>query len=504
MKQTLHIFRKDTRRFWPEILTSIVITAAFVLLYPNRWRIFQDESLRREMLEFISILGTLMPISWWLVIARATHAETLVGDEQFWITRPYEWKKLFAAKVLFLLTWVGLPYLLAQSLMLAEAGFHPLSYVPGLLFNLLIVSAIFFLPLFSIAAVTSNFARMTLTLLACLVLFTGYSFLVNVPRGYTPSTPYQDPFLVPLLFCGCAVAITLQYATRRVWLSRGLLIALPLLLAVTVAVYRSQSMVDRGYPQPSPGSSPPVSVSFTPDPNHPVQARSWEGEDYIDLPIHYADVAEGYAVITNNFKFSFTAADGTQWTSPWQQLHSHSLPGAHRAFLALMLAPAVYDRFKSAPVTLHITFALSRYQADTVTNMSYPSSDVAVSGVGLCTPVVDPNQMLVCRSALRQPRLTYAAALWSNLPCSDSPPPPEATSQGEGWLEPNEPDFAMTSVWTPTLWFSNNKPGDGHSRWRLCPGTPLTLTQYDLAARTRTDLTIPNFQLPASITRTGY
>jgi len=28
------------------------------------------------------------------------HAESLVGDRQFWITRPYEWKKLLTAKAL--------------------------------------------------------------------------------------------------------------------------------------------------------------------------------------------------------------------------------------------------------------------------------------------------------------------------------------------------------------------------------------------------------------------
>jgi hypothetical protein len=40
MNQILHIFKKDTRHFWPEILTSLAITAAFALVYPMRWHLF--------------------------------------------------------------------------------------------------------------------------------------------------------------------------------------------------------------------------------------------------------------------------------------------------------------------------------------------------------------------------------------------------------------------------------------------------------------------------------
>ncbi len=37
MKQTLHIFAKDARRFWPEIAISLAITALFTRIYPNQW-----------------------------------------------------------------------------------------------------------------------------------------------------------------------------------------------------------------------------------------------------------------------------------------------------------------------------------------------------------------------------------------------------------------------------------------------------------------------------------
>lgn len=31
MNQVLHIFRKDTRRFWPEIVATVVVVAGFAV-----------------------------------------------------------------------------------------------------------------------------------------------------------------------------------------------------------------------------------------------------------------------------------------------------------------------------------------------------------------------------------------------------------------------------------------------------------------------------------------
>jgi hypothetical protein len=501
MNQVLNIFRKDTHRFWPEILVSVVITLAFAFSYPNQWKVFHDQNVQQSMLQITGALGFLMVTGWWLLIARVVHEETLVGDRQFWITRPYEWKKLLAAKVLFAAAWIGVPYLLAQSLVRAEAGFSAVPNGPVLLLNLLMMSTAFLLPLFSIATVTQNFARLTLTLLACLALLVGFAFATNgIPHGYISSNPYSNWILYPLLFCGCAVAITLQYATRRVWVSRALLIVLPFLLALTVAANRRQSLVDRAYPQPGTTSAAPVSIAAVPSAVHPFEARSYEGQDYIDFPIQFSGVAEGYAVAAADFKFTLTAADGSQWTSPWQETRDRIGPGGSGGWLSLQLNPALYDRFKSGPVNLHITFAIDRYQADSVTTMPFPTRDQAVPGVGICTAQSGFMDGLVCRSA-HDPRFTYAAVVFSKGACSNSSAPPAATKPGAAWYEPGNIDFALSSVWTPHLYFSGGGDDDNGSRyrWRVCPGSPLTVTQYHLVERTQAGFTLTNFVLPAYV-----
>ncbi len=37
MKQILHIFAKDSRHFWPEILISMALVGALVWIYPSTW-----------------------------------------------------------------------------------------------------------------------------------------------------------------------------------------------------------------------------------------------------------------------------------------------------------------------------------------------------------------------------------------------------------------------------------------------------------------------------------
>jgi hypothetical protein len=482
---------------------SVIVVFTFVLVDPNEWRIFHDRNVQQRMMLMLLALGILMVTGWGLLIARVVHAESLVGDQQFWVTRPYEWKKLLAAKALFLVAWIGVPYMLAQLLLLAEAGFHPLAYMPGLLFNLLMVSTIFLLPMYALATVTSNFARLTMTVLGVLIVITGYTYLVNgIPHGYTSANPYTNTVLVPLLFVGCAAAIGLQYATRRVWVSRGLLIALPILMAVSVAAYRRQSLVDRAYPQPGTGLTAPVSITHIPSNSRTDEARSWEGEDYIDLPVQYSGVAEGTAVFADDFKFSITAADGSQWSSPWQHIQERTLNDAHDSMLSLMIRPELYERFKRTPVTLRITLAVSRYQSDTVTKMAFPAGGAAIPGIGFCSS--ENSSTMLCRAAMRGPRLTHVTMLWSHGACSDAQTSPVSTAEGDAWFEPTGTNLALGSVWTTRIYFFHRyNEGSDYSHWRICPGSPLTLTQYHLLERTQASVTLTNFQLPAYVVPTS-
>jgi hypothetical protein len=125
MNQAQHIFLKDARRFWGESVLSLTITVAFVFLKPIEWisrYVPQDGSL----IIVAALVTVLVPVSWWISITRVVHEERLVGDTQFWITRPFAWTSLLAAKVAFVLAFLYVPLFFAQLALLAEQGSHHL------------------------------------------------------------------------------------------------------------------------------------------------------------------------------------------------------------------------------------------------------------------------------------------------------------------------------------------------------------------------------------------
>jgi hypothetical protein len=163
MKQILHIFTKDVRRFWPEILTLLALVAAFIVIHSYIWAVSARYSIVTSSGGTLGVLMTLygslvvlIPVGWWLLITRTVHEERLVGDTQFWITRPYQWKSLLASKLLFVVAFVYVPIFLAQCVLLAQEGFAPQPQIPGLLWNLLMITASVVLPLIALAAATSS------------------------------------------------------------------------------------------------------------------------------------------------------------------------------------------------------------------------------------------------------------------------------------------------------------------------------------------------------------
>jgi hypothetical protein len=515
MKQILHIFAKDSRHFWPEVLISLALVGALVWVYPSTWLsqnglyTVAGGAFLPGMLEaglLAGLLTVLIPVSWWLLIARVIHAEALVGDCQFWVTRPYEWKKLLGAKVLFLAVFLYLPLLIAQCLLLFRAGFHPLSFVPGLLFNLLLITAVIVLPLLAITTVTATFARLTLTLLAGLVCFIGY-VAISLYFSDGASIPLSDHLSMPLALCFCGMVVVLQYAARRVWVSRLLLIGLPILLVLSGMAVSESSVVSRDYPRARAGQEAPVQLALLRDTPHPATAYLMRAKQVqVSIPLQVSGVAEGYALISGPFKVTVDAANGSHWSSSWQGLNGRYLPGTSESWISIQMSRAFFDQVRSTPVTLHFTVALTQVRAGNARSIPLPTEDFSVPDFGICSPQTDLFHRqffgIACRFALHQPRLTYISARWPDSPCSALQPDPNTGVPGDAWigsLETSPADFAIAPIWSPPIGLSNGIKVEGAKSEprHLCPGTPVTFTQYNLVGRTQYDFTIPDFRFPS-------
>jgi hypothetical protein len=218
MRQALHIFRKDARHCGPYIAAVLAMTAV------HAWLACRDTVPSPSSVKPLFLI--LMPLAWWFVTAAAVHGESLAGDRQFWVTRPYSWRSLLAAKVLFLAAFGGLPVLLSDCVTLLANGFNPLALIPGLLLRQCWLAAVLALP-FGVASLTRTLREFLLAGVAFFVCLVLEAQLLASPLRAMAAEPewLRDgaPWLLPVTAVALAVW---HYARRRTTLARVLAFAL--------------------------------------------------------------------------------------------------------------------------------------------------------------------------------------------------------------------------------------------------------------------------------------
>jgi hypothetical protein len=514
MKQILHIFAKDSRHFWPEILVSLAITAAFTWSTPRGWGqqygagYISGFTFSGLFPALASSLALIVVVSWWLLIARVIHDESLVGDRQFWLTRPYQWSELLAAKALFLLVYLYLPFFIAKLLLLKLAGFHPLSYLPGLLWNLLLVTGAVVLPLFAIATVTANFARMALVLIAIILGFISVLVLASV-KGEEVSIP---GFMIPLIPWLCGAVILLQYAFRRVRLSRLLLIGYPLVSCAISLLFPGEVLTESKYPTVPAREGAPIQLAFLQDGNHLVTVSPLPDKKSVQVavPLQSSGVANGHMLMSNNIKVSIEVANGVHQNLPWQYMPAQQyVPGSQNSSVYFRIKRTVLESFRGQPVTLHLTLAFTDLRAGLSRRVVLQAGDFPVSDFGICAPQVGWDGSfqitgVTCKSALREPPFNYVEGTWSNDACPATTTELKDGVKGDGWIgefDRSPAEFGISPVWVTNIPLSNamRSTSDEHAQQKLrylCPGTPMTFTQYDSVRQIRSDFTIRDFHFP--------
>lgn len=73
MLHTLHIFKKDSRHLWKEILVVTGMIAAFAYLGAHSRPVLTSYALPIDRLD--AIYPLLLPLAWWYLIAAVVHEE---------------------------------------------------------------------------------------------------------------------------------------------------------------------------------------------------------------------------------------------------------------------------------------------------------------------------------------------------------------------------------------------------------------------------------------------
>jgi len=508
MKQILNIFRKDLRRFWYEIAVSLALLATYSWNDVRGWAGERNIAASGGGIAALfgyqvlsGLVAVLLPIAWAFLIVRVVQQEALVGDRQFWVTRPYEWKKLLAAKVLFVAFTINLPLLIADVVLLAKAGFPPAHYVTGLLWMQVLIALILILPIATLATVTASVVQMILAILVVALYMICIAWLASVIPSSSFSGPV-DSLEFALLIATCLAVILWQYARRKTATSRWMIAGLALAVALIVAATPYDAIVNHEFPRIRPGDPLPVQLALLPaDSSQAAEDPDKEKEVVIQVPLGTAGMAEDSIVVLSGVKVSLEAPNGLRWNSGWVSYGQTELfPDQWGTQVSFSLKKAFFDRVKSDSVKARISLALAEYRDKNRRDFVTPRGEFQMSDVGVCSADTAYDREIHCRAPLRTPSSMLITSDLSTTTC----PAREGESRAENreivrnWyqnFDSGPADFGISSVknFGVYLWDRNERARRMIAG--ICPGTPLLISNPEFVRRIGTELEINSLRL---------
>jgi len=498
LEQPFHILRKDAKHLWPELTLHTILLIAFAWIVPLGWAPHEPTAPLFQVLPVF--LHLLLPILWLVLISRLVHDESLVGDQQFWLTRPYTWPALLASKALFLVTFIFIPFLAMQCYLLFHAGLHPIAALPSLLLNLLYVVLLCFLPFTVLAAVTSTFPRLALSIISALIYLIVLALLIayfSFSDGHIPHTP--PPQAVPLLITVYAVfslvVLLFQYAKRRSLYARIALVTLPLLVALLLLALPTDTLFRQAFPPDTATGAAQIRFNAASiDQPQTGRLANANGNLSLVLPVILAGqsrdtMLEGNAV---TFTLDSTSGNAVHYVGPWQS------GGLSNNVVLLALPEEILKRLGGQPARLHITLAAQRFVRSAAQTVTFAEHFTAPGG-GVCLMANDAGNA-ICRYAVRNPPMTQYVGGYSTVPCDETTAMPASRPVGMGSFNAGPQLVFLDPVDQASLAVSNPNPTTSSSTF-LCPGTQLSFTQFHADAKLRFDLDVPSIQLDHYLAR---
>ncbi len=486
LPQPLHIFRKDILHLWPETAASVVLIAAFAWAAPSGWAQSQYAQAAVLLAGFLKVF--LIPISWLVMISRLIHDEPLVGDRQFWTSRPYHWGNLLAAKVLYLLVFLYLPFFLMQVYLLKHAGLYPTTVIPALLHNLLLLTVVVVIPLAAIAAVTATFARMLLTTIGAVVymLVVMLAVLYLVIRRMPP--PGIEYILYTIVILLPAAILVYQYATRKTQNARIALAATPLLVVFLLFLTPANALILHYFPVASGKDAPKLSGlpdGVLPKVAPPGKLRVDHDQVFVAIPVAVGGVDQKSSYVVRGLSATI-AGSGVRWSSPYLNQIGKEI-GAFSPFarMDIPVPLAVFNKISKAPADVHLSLAVEHVSADEPSRWKATLLPFAVPGHGLCSfPQDDTAAPPTCRYAFKTPELNFASAMLAAGSCTQPAAPP---TQGRMRVGLGSTGLDFDPVVTVPLTFQTADPNPQH-HYLLCPGTEISFLEAKQLGKSRLEV----------------
>src|SRR5882762_5642281 len=506
MRQILHILRKDGRRHWPEILTSLVLLGLFTHLYLHPW---QNSSYSFFFGRPLSLRGTITPVLilfWCFLILRVIHSENLIGDRQWWMTKPYVWWKLLIAKLLFVLLVICVPLFLIQLYFLHYHGFPVFRNVSAVFGSQIGLALVLFLPGLVLAALTKSLGQAFLTVVGIFLALLALSWLTNGFSGGKMAGPSRlsdaTQFVVYSL---CITGVLLwQFAYRRTWQARGIVCLCVVFVVVIANIASDEKYVENEYPLVE-GDRAPAIVSLRSFNLHAVGIWPELLSDMpLQIPLKISGIAEKSVVLFQGMKLTLTTPDGVAWTRGWRTVYSDAWPEDERHDVSYEMKRKDYERLKNSSVRVQIELALSQYVEDQPRVLVLSTAPFSDEKLGTCRINPPSASYLECLKPFASPGFIASFDAQQSA-CASDDNPSKANIQ-HSWSYPNEHDFAepgISPITDYSIYFRSGVPlvssdkfseGTKHPQ-RLCSGTKIEIADPKLKQRFRVKLDAPKVGL---------
>jgi len=387
MKMILHILLKDLRRHWMEITGYWLVCATWA------WR--QAYPFELEWMQQRELVPILFFAMWILLTVRLVQGECLVGDREFWPTRPYRWPLLLAEKALALVLFLNLPLLIAQFYLLHHAKI-PISgaLIPGLLF--LQGMLIFFItfPAAVLASITASLVQWVITVVGLILAGVALTWIPwgKLPDGLNGGEEVASWIGFGILVPVMVLVLVWQFARRREVPARWLL-GLSLLSIPLCILLSSTSTIRRvGYPQAQ--AATPVQLSI---PDVQSGKREFRRVDRISgstisVPVVDRALDSDSVVRVDGYRAQFSGP-GWHWESEWLSRSvtwTHASPGD---YLGFDMPKEIADKVTAGNATGKLEVAFNVYQLDRGHMVDTAANEFEVPGVGQCEWNSDRTRM---------------------------------------------------------------------------------------------------------------
>lgn len=519
MAQTLHIFKKDVRRHWPEVLISLALLAFFARRELRLWRTpFEYGSISPY---FFVLSGRYIPfllvLSWIFLILRVVQSETLVGDRQWWVTKPYVWWQLLLSKLFFVFVVIWAPLFCVQVLLLHHAGFSILSNLGPLFLMQFTLPIVLLVSALALASLTRNLPQALLgmgILVVVLIIGLWIDSISSHMMGDSPA--FLDTVELLLIFGSITLVPVWQFARRKTWASR-IIVAASVGAATVLSLIPFGGRVEQSYPVLA-AKDARVQFAFPPIPesqDNPSNLRSVTSETALSIPVNVSGVAPSSVVFIDGMKITVDSPSDSHWTRGWVSEYQQLWPGSQRQNLSYAVKRAEYEKVKEKALNLHIQLALSEYQEVDAKTLILPADTFRDSDLGICRLRVVGYRVLECRKPFHSP--AYAGRFDApNSACGSARRFPNNSGVNldvaYAWALPADeifPDPGLSPVVDYQIGFNPvSRIPDASSTSRveysvasLCPGAEIHLARPVFKGRFRIQLELPAVRIQNLVER---